>query len=63
VTRFIPTTLDEIRFVIAASRGRGAGRAGEGNNQASAPANIELASVGFSAHLAHLPRVPARFPV
>jgi hypothetical protein len=29
MTRFIPTTIDEMRFVIAAPRGRGAGRAGE----------------------------------
>jgi len=41
MTRFIPTTIDEMRFVIAAPRGRGAGRAGECDNQASAPANIE----------------------
>ena len=52
MTRFIPTTIDEMRFVIAAPRGRGAGRAGECDNQASAPANIELASVRFRRCLA-----------
>lgn len=47
MTRFIPTTIDEMRFVIAVPRGRGAGRAGEGDNQASAATNIELTSVRF----------------
>ena len=47
MTRFIPTTIDETRFVIPAPRGRGADRAGECDNQASAPANTELASVRF----------------
>jgi hypothetical protein len=47
MTRFIATTIDKMRFVIAATPGRGAGRAGECDNQASAPANIGLASVRF----------------
>jgi hypothetical protein len=47
MTGLIRTTIDEMRFVIAAARDRGAGRAGECDNQASAAANIELASVRF----------------